>query len=814
MKIQDRFYKIYKNASPNMGEVFFLMAYVCWLVYSLINITTWDTYAVLVPLKNGIYYLSFVLLFIQFLIKGEKGYCYKDYIAILIICYLGLVVYHHQHDRYVLYAFIFAYAAAEVDFNKIIKATLAIQMPFMLLTIVASLSGIVENIIFSDWTGERIRYSLGYGYCAYAAHLFIFLTAGYLCFRNKTKWYEYVIILAIATVLHRLTDSRSDYIQIYCLIMGDIVINRMQIHSRIAKLFEWCMQYCVIFYFAISIAIQWLYSPDKEWMVKLDGWLNSRLRLGRDAIEDYGFSLFGNNIKWVGVGGEMKNPTLIYNYVDNAYLKDILSFGLVFEVGFLVLVILTMRSILKSKNYKFAWAICMALFYGLINAHMNMLQYDMFILLLGRCFKNDTDEEISIENKRISKCISGLSIGMGIGLCLFHFMAQQQVRELNTISSAEYGFYRWVGITLVVLIMIVGCLFSTADITRGILSRIKIELTAGRMMCILFLGLIWLSDVMVAKRYTYVGCTLIILCGFIIVCRNKMNCGTKERLRNGITLGYLLGYILCSVYCMAKNPILENIPFAGGIDSDAEWSILALIAMFCISYQLLYRDKIGYLECSLLSVGGVVGLVALFLGGELWGILVGIVILTIGISYRWYITSKYPSENRSLPICKTGCIILGVVVSFAVVYVLGRKNGLLASLASEIKLLVNPRALMHKETNQIRQWLMLQRTYLGKRNLWGHKNFIKIHKEYTRPAGLLMMVVYQYGVLSGMLLSVCLFRMFVRDLKRICKKEGCRVIQSFMVWTITIFILFFSAEIPLVGVGWYWVICYLVVYLE
>lgn len=86
-------------------------------------------------------------------------------------------------------------------------------------------------------------------------------------------------------------------------------------------------------------------------------WLNSilsdRLRLGANAIEQYGFSLFGKPIEWIGFS--IKKTTMEeaigYNYVDSSYLQLGLNYGLIFLGVVLLIYSIIMNRAIKRKDY-------------------------------------------------------------------------------------------------------------------------------------------------------------------------------------------------------------------------------------------------------------------------------------------------------------------------------------------------------------------------------------------------------------------------------------------------------------------------------
>lgn len=357
-------------------EKIFLIAYVLWMTDAIVGITMWNDIAIIKTTCDYMQKIAYILLVAQFLLK--KRYTKKDVIGVFLIVFMCFLGYHSVYNKYIIHTMILVYMSANVDFRKILKCTLVLHGAFMIITVFASHMEVIENVIW-DSDSTRIRQSLGYDYCGYPAHIMLFMTLMWFCLRKKNHVLDVMISVMINYWIYLKTDSRADF---YLSLLGIIGFVFLKKQYRL----RWWMKYGYIIISIASILIHMVYGLGISFLYKIDALLSSRLQLGYNAIRDYGFNMLGHQIQWFGQGSLRNNPMLIYNYVDCSFLKELLSYGILFwiilVIGFyIVAIVLNNLCIVK-----YSWAIIIMLLYSVINAHLSMIVFNVFILILGCCF--------------------------------------------------------------------------------------------------------------------------------------------------------------------------------------------------------------------------------------------------------------------------------------------------------------------------------------------------------------------------------------------------------------------------------------------
>lgn len=365
-------------------EYVILVAYLLWMCSAVFGITLWKDFTLIKEVRIYFTQAAYLMLIITFLFKDQ--YSLKDIVGIGTIIFCCVVSGQSVYNETIIPVVIFAYFMSEIKFEWTLKSTFLLQGTIMIITVIACKCGILEDVIWQE--GERIRHSLGYDYCGYPAHILFFMTLIWFSIRPKFNIFEVTIFLALNYGIYAATDSRTDFALSIVGMIGFFIWKNNK-KTNVLNILKNCLiQYGFMLAAVISIAGHWIYNANNSIMAKINIILNGRLALGHDAIEKYGFSLFGQKIRWFGQGGVKADPTRVYNYVDCSFLKEGLSYGLVFLIFLGMGFYFAGKKIILSKNYALSWAVLMSLAYSVINAHLCVLTFNVFILVIGSCFSN------------------------------------------------------------------------------------------------------------------------------------------------------------------------------------------------------------------------------------------------------------------------------------------------------------------------------------------------------------------------------------------------------------------------------------------
>lgn len=582
-------------------ERLYLIAYTLWLIAALMKETHWNDFDLVPMIRTYLNNTAYVLLLVKFFLK--KRYTSRDAVGAALIIFFCFLAAHTHYHRYIIPMIIFMCSAGNVRFSSILKCTFAIQSLVMAATIAASQTGILEDTIWVQ--AERNRHSFGYEYCAYPAHLLLFITLIWFCIRKKVRILEVLAFSALNYTMYVYTETRADFFLSLLGIFGFSVWCRNYQSKWVQQLRSWITHYGFAVAALFSILLHCLYLPDNPLMVRLDHALSQRLRLGSDAITTYGFSLFGTAIRWIGQGSVKKNPRLNYNYVDCAFLKETLSYGIIFLIILGILFYLAGKMIVQTENHYLGWAVIITLIYASVNAQFCMLVFNVFILVPGMLFSNKDiillpeisfskpekltptkvqgafsaflayiDRQMQIFSDTVGKtfcCISSdwtkskLRSAVFFLLFIYLIFVQHQGKEYMTKWSSIHMWVTNIALFLLTILCWEGK--RTRRLKRSLL------LTATET----FLFLICISDFAVKKDFAYSGFFLLISGG--LFCQSWCAMEKPELLLKDFKYAYKANFFLILIYCLAFRPASFDLCYTG-ICTDAEtFGILMLIAM-------------------------------------------------------------------------------------------------------------------------------------------------------------------------------------------------------------------------------------------
>lgn len=720
-------------------EQLFLTAYVLWMVSSVIRITTWREIGDINTICKFVEKIAYLLLVIRYFLK--KRYTLKDFIGIFLILFSCVLADHSVYNSQIIPTAIFACSAWDVDYRKILKYTLLLQTFIMALTVGASQTGIIEDIIWND--SGRLRHSLGYTYCGYPAHLLFFMTLMWFCIRKKANIADAVVCVMLNYAMYAATDSRTDFALAILAVIGFYIWGR-EFRLRLLKsLRDFGTKYAFLLAALFSFVIQMFYNSQAQWMQRLDVILNGRLHFGHDAIKEYGFSIFGQSIRWFGQGSLKADSTRIYNYVDNSFLKETLTYGLVFFVILAVGYYLAGRVIAEKKRYILGWAVLMSLAYAVINAHLCVLTFNVFILVLGEPLKDSKKEipgeegvlylpHISLNAKR--RCVLRV---LSFAAILFGITWLQCQGTAYIIK--HHTMYMWI-LCGVLLLLILLCTEKIQQ--RNVPHGWLMHLTG------FFLVLAMASDFFVAKKFQYSGFAL--LCFGGMFCHAWYNMDQPGKLIDEFKYAYKIWFIVSIIYCVAMRPAMPGIRYTGMFPTAEGFGAAMLLAMVVFLSDLKWKGR---------AAANVIGaLAALYL---VWTVQDCILFLLSAVIIFIYLIYQAGRCNYNPDGDKTGLQALAAVIGGILLVLLLRWTlyHLTPALGEGIVYETDKYETIQESLRStflhggwietVRTKLWLAKEYFMKMNLKGHSYVAKIAGKKRWAQNSVVMNMYRYGVLAG-----------------------------------------------------------------
>ena len=264
------------------------------------------------------------------------------------------------------------YGARDISFRRICKVSLVACTVLWLIPVLTYSVG--YNELERSEINGRVREYLNFVFVTFGAINFmniLFCTFyvftepdragknGGIAQRKTVPWPLIILMTAVTVWLYMVTDTSLPFaicmlfIVLYVIIVKfRIPFIRNNILCRILGVTFFPLTAYITYYVAS------IYNSNVKWMTKLNSFTHKRLALSNQGLVTYGVHLLGTQIK------ENTDSTKgTYFYLDSAYIKDMIYYGLiVFVMILLFYSVMLYASVLENDRTLAIWLICIALY--------------------------------------------------------------------------------------------------------------------------------------------------------------------------------------------------------------------------------------------------------------------------------------------------------------------------------------------------------------------------------------------------------------------------------------------------------------------
>lgn len=395
MKVQNIIWKI-KHILYEVSEVLYLIMFSVILGYRFLNTTQflveWNIFStenkMILELLSFFLMEPFVLLGVIIVLRYlcSETYDIRQYlIAAVFVGITVLIFQNHDTMPYVLMYVLLIVGAKDISFRKLLKIYLGISIVIFMVTILAAQFGIIKNLVWNV-EGRNTRISFGFIYPTdFAAHIFYMVLCYWYIRRKRFTYIESSIAAILGIFVYLFCEARFStamllllsLAMLYCrfrYIKGKKEGIKYQMHPVLYTLLMYMPLICAVFIHLVSI----FYDSSIKFFEKFNNLISSRLALARQAINIFGFQLWGSDIPMVGNGSRSNSPEK-YFYIDSTYLQISLIYGVVFLTVILIIFLLVGEQAHRREDWIFLWVIALAALHGIFEQHLIELEYFPFL---------------------------------------------------------------------------------------------------------------------------------------------------------------------------------------------------------------------------------------------------------------------------------------------------------------------------------------------------------------------------------------------------------------------------------------------------
>lgn len=359
------------------GTLYYFALYVTIVIYvfsdsQLSSFSTWSN--VLYIMRIGI-----IGVFFMFIMNHNIALSRRNALvtAILILMFLiNIIIFDGSTTG--ISIFLIAIASSGKDLKKIFKIVIHAIAESTLIIVGLCQLGILNDNINTRWigsyagsfAGEYVRHSFGFVVHNQIPLNFLLVTMLYVVYRNtKITLWENVVLIMLNSYIFSLFGARVTYILVFALLIINAIL--WLINSYRKK--QMHIKFRVIYYFIfpcmmlVSFIMAWLYDTNNRGLYWLNLYFNNRILFAQQALDKYGFSLFG-------YGKNAASYVLDAFTVDNGYVMTYIQQGIVVLLITLVIYEVLISKAIRDENVHLLFVLVFLYVENLINAHLLVYQ--------------------------------------------------------------------------------------------------------------------------------------------------------------------------------------------------------------------------------------------------------------------------------------------------------------------------------------------------------------------------------------------------------------------------------------------------------
>jgi len=358
----------------DINNIMFLSINACFILMLLISSFNMSTIGFgFGDFYNGledIFIYLRVVLIILFLIAIFKDFR-KD-LLVLFICFMSIFFFSYTtkenwmlFDLFFIPLFLKNYIHLKL-FNNLYFYIL-IFITFLVVTL--DYCNVLPHIIYNDSSRgiNNIRYNLGFAHPNTLGCMLFLISCLFVIRKNNLKIPDFLFLILIAIFCYVIPNSITAALSVFLLSIICFIFN--VIRNRISYSFKKIIFYLYILMFFSSVTVVYYVvfsETGKNIIESLPGSLWARFSLGLDAIDSYGFHLFGQPVQETGTIAFLQGTaTSKFFVIDSTFFYLPIVLGIIPTIVFILLYLLSVKKIIDKENWYLLSVFLVVLFYSI-----------------------------------------------------------------------------------------------------------------------------------------------------------------------------------------------------------------------------------------------------------------------------------------------------------------------------------------------------------------------------------------------------------------------------------------------------------------
>lgn len=380
-KVEERWINSSYEFKCNLSEIFFLGIFAVWLILTY----SWTTMAH-IPWPPFFYFcvqigIGLAVLFRYMVMRPAD---IKKILFVFLIIGSFVIARRYSGADALLETGLLIAGANDIDYRKILKVYLIVEIPMTICAMIAGYTGVITNLVYHR--GEQVRMSFGFVYPTdFAAGIIFMVTAWVVLRQVRCTWIEIGLMIISVILFEKYCDVRNSEIVMMILIICVVYLKiRNKLAAKKGKEYTPSLLLkilCLVAPYGLAgfmILVSRFYRPDIEWMAKLNTLFSTRLSLGKEVFDRYDIQIWGQDIPMRGNGGSTE-VVADYFFIDSSYVNILMRLGL---VAFILVMLIISIIMIKNLNHPYMlMAMAIVCIHSVMEHHMFEVYYDVFLML-------------------------------------------------------------------------------------------------------------------------------------------------------------------------------------------------------------------------------------------------------------------------------------------------------------------------------------------------------------------------------------------------------------------------------------------------
>lgn len=401
------------------------------------------------------------------------------------VAFVYCAVYWRDRYGFLLFLSVLTVGLVEIDYRKILKVFLIAVGTYFLVTILAGVTGSIDNFIYVR-TERGIRSSWGICYPTDLASTFLYLLVFlWVSWKQLPDWCMLLIgmfSVGLSAFIACSSTSLICSVLFLLLVLYHLLERRFEASKQFDKYFSRGVDVMLPLSFPLLgggfFALMFLYHRGSSVAYRMDRLLSGRLRLAVEAFQSHGLKPFGTPFDQIGGGFSVVEPSN-YNFIDSTYPLILIRYG---GVLFLILciywVLLTSKAV-QIGDRRLALAMALIAFHSFSEHHFIEAHYNILLVMPFASYtlenaeatqKSDSlgkgkvsDQGISLLGKARLKaglCTAAITLLTGILLLPVPLSGIRTFCELKGLTGGGSKGPAVIFLNLLVILLTAGCIYA------------------------------------------------------------------------------------------------------------------------------------------------------------------------------------------------------------------------------------------------------------------------------------------------------------------------------------------------------------------